>query len=89
MQAKKIPLRMCSGCGQHLPKKELVRVVRSAEGELSVDLTGRKPGRGAYLCPKADCLRKARKARRLDRSLDCQIPDEVYQRLEEEISRSE
>ena len=89
MKAKKIPLRMCSGCGQHLPKKELVRVVRSAEGELSVDLTGRKPGRGAYLCPKADCLRKARKARRLERSLDCQIPDEVYQRLEEEISRSE
>ena len=89
MQAKKIPLRMCSGCGQHLPKKELVRVVRSAEGELSVDLAGRKPGRGAYLCPKADCLRKARKARRLERSLDCQIPDEVYQRLEEEISRSE
>ena len=89
MQAKKIPLRMCSGCGQHLPKKELVRVGRSAEGELSVDLTGRKPGRGAYLCPKADCLRKARKARRLERSLDCQIPDEVYQRLEEEISRSE
>lgn len=89
MQAKKIPLRMCSGCGQHLPKKELVRVVRSAEGELSVDLTGRKPGRGAYLCPKADCLRKARKARRLERSLDCQIPDGVYQRLEEEISRSE
>ena len=89
MQAKKIPLRMCSGCGQHLPKKELVRVVRSAEGELSVDLTGRKPGRGAYLCPKADCLRKARKSRRLERSLDCQIPDEVYQRLEEEISRSE
>lgn len=89
MQAKKIPLRMCSGCGQHLPKKELVRVVRSAEGELSVDLTGRKPGRGAYLCPKVDCLKKARKARRLERSLSCQIPDEVYQRLEEEISRSE
>jgi len=87
MQAKKIPLRMCSGCGRHLPKKELVRVVRSAEGEISVDLTGRKSGRGAYLCPKADCLRKARKAKRLERSLACQIPDEVYQRLEEEISR--
>ena len=89
MQAKKIPLRMCSGCGQHLPKKELVRVVRSAEGELSVDLTGRKPGRGAYLCPKVDCMKKARKAKRLERALSCQIPDEVYQRLEEEISRSE
>lgn len=89
MQIKKVPVRMCSGCGQHFPKKELVRVVRSAEGELSVDLTGRKPGRGAYLCPKVDCLKKARKARRLERSLDCQIPDEVYQKLEEEISRSE
>ncbi len=89
MQAKKIPLRMCSGCGQHLPKKELVRVVRSAQGELSVDLTGRKPGRGAYLCPKVDCMKKARKAKRLERALSCQIPDEVYQRLEEEISRSE
>ncbi|MCI8652765.1 MAG: YlxR family protein [Angelakisella sp.] len=89
MQTKKIPLRMCSGCGQHLPKKELVRVVRSAQGELSVDLTGRKPGRGAYICPKVDCLKKARKARRLERSLDCQIPDEVYERLEEEISCSE
>ena len=89
MQTKKIPLRMCSGCGQHLPKKELVRVVRSAQGELSVDLTGRKPGRGAYICPKVDCLKKARQARRLERSLDCQIPDEVYERLEEEISCSE
>lgn len=89
MQAKKIPLRMCSGCGQHLPKKELVRVVRSVQGELSVDLTGRKPGRGAYLCPKVDCMKKARKAKRLERALSCQIPDEVYQRLEEEISRSE
>ncbi len=89
MQAKKIPLRMCSGCGQHLPKKELVRVVRSYEVQLPVDFTSRKPGRGAYLCPKADCLSKARKARRLERSLECQIPDVVYQRLEEEISRSE
>ena len=89
MQTKKIPLRMCSGCGQHLPKKELVRVVRSPEGELSMDLTGRKPGRGAYLCPKVECLRKARKAKRLERSLACQIPEEVYTRLEEEISQSE
>jgi len=76
---------MCSGCGQHFPKKELVRVVRSAEGELSVDLTGKKSGRGAYICQNVECLRKARKARRLERSLSCQIPDEVYQRLEEEI----
>ena len=89
MQTKKLPVRMCSGCGEHFPKKELVRVVRSPEGELSMDLTGRKPGRGAYLCPKVECLRKARKAKRLERSLTCQIPEEVYTRLEEEISQSE
>ncbi len=89
MQTKKIPVRMCSGCGEHFPKKELVRVVRSPKGELSMDLTGRKPGRGAYLCPKVECLRKARKAKRLERSLACQIPEEVYTRLEEEISQSE
>ncbi len=89
MQTKKIPVRMCSGCGEHFPKKELVRVVRSPEGELSMDLTGRKPGQGAYLCPKVECLRKARKAKRLERSLACQIPEEVYTRLEEEISQSE
>ena len=89
MQTKKIPVRMCSGCGEHFPKKELVRVVRSPEGELSMDLTGRKPGREAYLCPKVECLRKARKAKRLERSLACQIPEEVYTRLEEEISQSE
>ena len=89
MQAKKIPLRMCSGCGQHFPKKDLVRVVRSPQGELSVDLTGKKSGRGAYLCQDVECLRKARKARRLERALSCQIPDEVYQRLEEEIGRGE
>ena len=85
MQTKKLPVRMCSGCGQHFPKKDLVRVVRSPQGELSVDLTGKKSGRGAYLCQNVECLRNARKARRLERSLACQIPDEVYQRLEEEM----
>ena len=85
MQTKKRPVRMCSGCGQHFPKKDLVRVVRSPQGELSVDLTGKKSGRGAYLCQNVEWLRKARKARRLERSLACQIPDEVYQRLEEEM----
>ena len=89
MQTKKVPVRMCSGCGQHFPKKELVRVVRSVQGEISVDLTGKKSGRGAYICQSVDCLKKARKAKRLERALECQIPDEVYQRLEEEICRSE
>ena len=89
MQTKKIPVRMCSGCGQHFPKKELVRVVRSPQGEISVDLTGKKSGRGAYICQNVECLRKARKAKRLERALGCQIPDEVYGRLEEELSGSE
>lgn len=82
---KKIPLRMCTGCGEMKPKKELVRVVRSKEGEISLDLTGRKAGRGAYVCRNLDCLKKARKTRRIERSLDCQIPDEVYDAMEKEM----
>ncbi len=85
IRKKKVPLRMCAGCGQRKPKKELVRVVRSPEGEISLDLTGRKPGRGAYLCRDAACLKAARKARRLERAFSCKIPDEVYDRLEEEL----
>ena len=82
-------MRLCAGCGEHKPKKELVRVVKSPEGEISLDTTGRKPGRGAYVCRSADCLRLARKARRLERAFSCQIPDEVYERMEEELSRNE
>ena len=89
MRQKKIPMRMCAGCGEHKPKKELVRVVKAPEGEISLDTTGRKPGRGAYVCRSADCLRLARKARRLERAFSCQIPDEVYERMEEELSRNE
>ena len=89
MQARRIPLRMCAGCGEHKPKKELVRVVKPPEGEISLDTTGRKPGRGAYVCRSADCLRLARRARRLERAFSCQIPDEVYERMEEELSRNE
>ena len=85
MVTKKIPVRRCVGCNEGKPKKELVRIVRSAEGEISVDLTGKKSGRGAYLCPKPDCLAKAQKAKRLERALDCAIPDEVYDRLAQEI----
>lgn len=89
MQKRKVPLRMCAGCGQMKPKKELVRVVKSPEGEISLDLTGRKPGRGAYLCKSAECLRAAKKARRLERAFSCRIPDEVYGRLEEELNGNE
>jgi predicted RNA-binding protein YlxR (DUF448 family) len=89
MQKKKIPLRMCAGCGEMKPKKELVRVVKSPEGEISLDLTGRKPGRGAYVCKSIDCLKAARKSRRFEKSFSCKIPDEVYDHMEEEISQNE
>lgn len=89
MQARKIPLRMCTGCGEHKPKKELVRVVKSPTGEISLDLTGRKAGRGAYLCRNVECLRKARKARRMERLFSCQIPDEVYDQMEGEMGVGE
>ena len=82
---KKIPLRKCSGCGEMKPKKELIRVVRSPEGEISLDLNGRAAGRGAYICPNIECLRTARKARRLERSFACAIPGEIYDRLEQEL----
>ncbi len=89
MQQKKMPLRKCMGCGEMKEKRALVRVVRSPEGEISLDLGTRKNGRGAYVCKSADCLRLARKAKRLERALSCQIPDEVYERMEEEIAADE
>ena len=89
MKQRKLPLRMCSGCGERKEKRELIRVVRSPEGEVSMDATGKKSGRGAYLCPAADCLRKARKAKRLERALECAIPAEVYERLEGELANGD
>ena len=83
---KKIPVRRCVGCGEHFPKGELVRVLRTPEGEVTLDLTGKKSGRGAYICKKSTCLKKARKSRRIETSLECSIPDAVYDRMEEEIS---
>lgn len=85
MQQRKIPLRRCTGCNEQKPKKELVRVVRSPQGEIALDRVGKMPGRGAYLCSSAQCLAKARKAKRLERALDAQIPPEVYERIEQEI----
>lgn len=85
MKERKVPLRMCTGCGEHKPKRELVRVVKSPQNEISLDLTGKKPGRGAYICPSAECLAKARKAKRLERAFSCQIPDAVYAAMEEEL----
>ena len=89
MQQRKVPMRKCTGCGEMKPKRELVRVVRSPEGEVSLDLTGKKPGRGAYICRSAECLRQARKARRLERAFACAIPDAVYDAMEGEMAAHE
>jgi hypothetical protein len=86
MKTKKIPMRMCLGCSEMKSKKELIRVVKNKEGEISLDLTGRKAGRGAYICKDIECLRKARKARRLEKSFECRIDDEVYDSMEAELS---
>lgn len=88
MQQKRIPLRKCTGCGEMKPKKELVRVVKSPEGEVSLDLTGKKSGRGAYICPNLKCLQAARKAKRLERAFECTIPEAVYDAMEGEIQDS-
>lgn len=85
---KKIPLRQCLGCREMKPKRELIRVVKSPEGEISLDFKGRKSGRGAYVCPNAACLAKARKARALERAFSTQIPDEVWQSLEAEMAEA-
>ena len=84
---KRIPIRRCTGCGEHFPKGDLVRVLRTPEGEIVLDLVGKKSGRGAYICKKAECLKRARKSRRIEQALECSVPDEIYDRMEEEISR--
>ena len=78
-------MRKCTGCSEHFPKSELVRVLRTPEGEIVLDLHGKKSGRGAYVCKNKECLRRARKMRRIEQSLECSIPAEVYDRLEEEL----
>ena len=89
MTPKKIPLRRCTGCNESKPKKELVRVAKNNEGEVSLDVTGKKPGRGAYVCPSAACLAKARKAKRFERAFECQIPPQVYDAMEAELQKEE
>lgn len=85
MSVKKIPLRQCIGCGEMKSKKEMIRVLRTAEGEILIDATGRKNGRGAYLCPSCECLKKAVKSKGLDRSFKMAVPGEVYEALEKEM----
>lgn len=82
---KKIPVRQCVGCREHKEKRELIRVVKSPEGEISLDFKGKKPGRGAYLCPDPACLKRARKARALERALEIALPPDVYDSLEAQM----
>ncbi len=89
MQQKKIPMRQCLGCREQKAKKDLIRVVRSPEGAISLDFRGKASGRGAYVCPQADCLKKAIRARAIERALDCAIPAEVYEQLEKQMEAGE
>ena len=87
MSTRKIPLRQCIGCGEMKNKKEMIRILKTAEGEITIDATGKKNGRGAYLCPSMDCYRKAGKGRGLERSLKMAIPKDVYETLEKEMEK--
>ena len=89
MAEKKIPLRKCTGCNEMKPKKELIRVLKTVEEEIVLDKTGRKNGRGAYLCNSLECFQRARKTKGLERSLQIKIPDEIYEILEKELSAVE
>ena len=96
MRMKKVPMRKCTGCNEMKEKKQLVRIVKTPDktdengniiqkSEILVDLTGKKSGRGAYICPNPECLKAARKARRLEKAFSCKIPDELYDQLEKEL----
>lgn len=89
MGEKKIPLRKCTGCGEMKPKKELIRIIRTPEEAVVVDKTGKKNGRGAYLCNSMECFLKAKKTKALERSLQSAIPEAVYAHLEEEMKENE
>lgn len=82
---KKLPTRRCTGCGEHFPKNVLVRILRTPNGDIVLDKTGKLSGRGAYICKSISCLNKAKKASRIERSLECSIPEDIYAKLEEEL----
>ena len=86
MKTRKIPMRMCLGCNEMKPKKDMIRVVKSSEGEISLDFTGKKSGRGAYICKNTECFQSARKARRFEKSFSCKIENEVYEEMENELT---
>lgn len=86
---KKIPMRQCLGCREMKPKRELIRVVRSPEGAISLDFRGKANGRGAYVCPSPDCLKKAVRAKALQRALETPIPDEIFAQLQAQMEAGE
>ena len=86
MKTKKVPLRMCLGCREMKPKKELIRVVHGPDGSVSVDLTGRKAGRGAYLCPREDCLARALKQKQIERAFSCRLSPETEEDLRKAVA---
>lgn len=89
MSPKKQPVRKCVGCSKQSPKRELIRVVREPDGKVSLDFTGKKSGRGAYICRSASCLKKAVKSKRIERNLEVEIPEELYKALEDELKSNE
>lgn len=82
-------MRQCLGCNEHKPKREMIRVVRTPEGEIELDFVGKKSGRGAYVCPKKACFNKARKSKRIENILEVKIPEEIYDAMEKSISEAE
>ena len=89
MSVKKIPMRMCTGCREMKPKRELVRVVKQPDGQINIDATGKLNGRGAYICKSKECLEKAKKINSLSRAYETKVSDEIYTRLETELSSVE
>lgn len=89
MATKKIPMRMCTGCREMKPKKELIRVVKTSEGDIKLDTTGKLNGRGAYICKDKECLAKAKKINALARAFETNVPDEIYTKLETELDNIE
>lgn len=89
MKEKKVPMRMCVGCREMKPKRELIRAVKSPDGEVSLDFKGKMPGRGAYLCPNSECLKKAMRSKALERAFSVQIPENIYDDLRRQMEENQ
>lgn len=89
MKPKKTPMRMCVGCREMKPKRELIRAVKSPDGEVSLDFKGKMPGRGAYLCPNSECLKKAMRSKALERAFSVQIPENIYDDLRRQMEENQ